>query len=133
IYTVNIPGCDHPGRVFVGQRREPFQVNLGKIFDLVNLVPVEAGAVPNLPGITQSKSNNTLANKNITTFALEVYSGCLKGSGNGTIGAWTTVGVPQARLLAAGANASNAMFQVGPVTGVSRLGMPLVNELIIGL
>ncbi|MGH8237904.1 MAG: DUF4331 family protein, partial [Steroidobacteraceae bacterium] len=34
IYTVNIPGCDKPARVFAGQRDEPFQINVGKIFDL---------------------------------------------------------------------------------------------------
>ena len=28
-----------PGRVFVGQRKEGFAVNLGRVFDLVNFVP----------------------------------------------------------------------------------------------
>ena len=36
IYSVNIPGCTQPGKMFVGQRKEPFAVNLGTIFDLVN-------------------------------------------------------------------------------------------------
>jgi hypothetical protein len=36
VYAVNIPGCAVPGRVFVGQRQDPFAVNLGTIFDLVN-------------------------------------------------------------------------------------------------
>ncbi|MDY6948820.1 MAG: DUF4331 family protein, partial [Pseudomonadota bacterium] len=62
IYEVTIPGCAKPGRVFVGQRNEPFQINVGKIFDLVNLVPVEAGAVPGLPGIEQSPANDVLSN-----------------------------------------------------------------------
>ena len=46
IYDIKIPGCGTPGRVFVGQRDEPFAVNLGKVFDLVNLVPVDGSAVP---------------------------------------------------------------------------------------
>ncbi len=29
VYTVNIPGCSTPGKVFVGQRKDPFAVNLG--------------------------------------------------------------------------------------------------------
>jgi hypothetical protein len=41
IYNVTIPGCTPPAgttaRVFVGQRAEGFAVNLGQIFDLVNL------------------------------------------------------------------------------------------------
>jgi Domain of unknown function (DUF4331) len=36
LYDVRIPGCAMPGRVFVGQRKDPFAVNLGTIFDLVN-------------------------------------------------------------------------------------------------
>jgi len=38
IYPISIPGCAATGgRVFVGQRRESFFVNLGDVFDLVNL------------------------------------------------------------------------------------------------
>jgi hypothetical protein len=36
VYNVNVPGCAMPGRLFVGQRQDPFAVNLGTIFDLVN-------------------------------------------------------------------------------------------------
>src|SRR5882672_3741863 len=46
IFTVNVPGCTMPGRVFVGQRKEGFAVNLGRVFDLVNLVPVEGDSRP---------------------------------------------------------------------------------------
>ena len=37
IYDVQIPGCTGNGRVFVGQRKDPFVVNLGETFDLVNI------------------------------------------------------------------------------------------------
>jgi hypothetical protein len=37
VYSVNIPGCSTPARVFVGQRKDPFVVNLGETFDLVNI------------------------------------------------------------------------------------------------
>ena len=36
IHDITIPDCE-PGRVFAGQRKEPFAVNLGEIFDLVNI------------------------------------------------------------------------------------------------
>mgnify|MGYP003641907340 FL=1 len=42
IYEVAVPGCATPGRLFVGQRREGFVVNLGEIFDQVNLNPLGA-------------------------------------------------------------------------------------------
>ena len=37
VYNVNIPGCSTPARMFVGQRKDPFVVNLGETFDLINI------------------------------------------------------------------------------------------------
>jgi hypothetical protein len=133
IHTVNIPGCQQPARVFAGQRDEPFQINVGKIFDLVNFVPVEAGAVPGLAGIEQSRENDELANKNITTFALEVHASCLTGSGNGVIGGWTTALTRQVQVLSRSSNTNIAAATGGAFVQVSRLGMPLVNEVVIGV
>ena len=48
IYNVNIPGCATPGKVFVGQRKDPFAVNLGVIFDLLN-VPARSTSRPPKP------------------------------------------------------------------------------------
>ena len=140
IYTVNIPGCNMPGRVFVGQRKEGFAVNLGRVFDLVNLIPVEGDSAPGAGdgqgfpgGITQSKANNQVDNANITTIALELHKNCLVGSGNGVIGGWTTASLRQARLLNPLPTFSRPDVEGGPWVQVSRLGMPLVNELVIGL
>lgn len=133
IYTINIPGCAQPGKVFVGQRDEPFQINIGKIFDLVNFVPVEAGAVPGLPGIEQNRENDELANKNVTTLALEIHASCLTGSGNGVIGGWTTAIAPQVQVLSSNVSSTQASVNGGALTQVSRLGNPLVNEVVIGL
>ena len=47
IHTITIPGCNTPGKVFVGQRMDGFVVNLGETFDLVNIkYPVEELAPP---------------------------------------------------------------------------------------
>lgn len=70
VYEINIPNCSMPGKVFVGQRKDPFVVNLGETFDLVNYVPIEAGAFPG--GIEQSSANDDLRNKNVNTIALEL-------------------------------------------------------------
>ena len=132
VYTVAIPGCAMPAKVFVGQRQDPFAVNLGTIFDLVN-APVSVitdraniGALP-----------NTIGDKNVTTLALEVHKDCLRSSptGDAVIGGWTTASLRQARLLnptpASGYQASEKPG--GAWVQVSRLGMPLVNEVVIGL
>jgi Domain of unknown function (DUF4331) len=140
MYNITIPGCSSPGRVFVGQRKEGFVVNLGETFDLVNNVPLEGdndpvygNGMPFPGGTVQSASNNVLANKNITTLALELPAACLTGSGNGVIGAWTTASTRQVRILNENASFAKPEVNGGAWTQVSRLGMPLVNELVIGI
>jgi len=126
ISDVTLPGCSTMGRVFVGQRKEAFAVNLGRIFDLVNLVPLEGS-------IEQSEANNELADKNVTSIALEVPIDCVTGSGNGVIGAWTTASLPQAQILDPTPTYEQPSLQGGAFVQVSRLSAPLVNEIVIGL
>jgi hypothetical protein len=140
IHTINLPGCAMPGKVFVGQRKEGFAVNLGPVFDLVNFVPVEGDSAPGAGdgggfpgGITQSRANNQVDDANVTTIALEVHKSCLTGSGNGVIGGWTSASLRQARLLNPLPTFARPEVEGGPWVQVSRLGMPLVNELVIGL
>ncbi len=133
IYTVNIPGCAMPAKVFVGQRQDPFAVNLGVIFDLVN-APV--GVITD-PTLINAAAANSIQNKNVTTLSLEVHKDCLRASATGddVIGGWTTASLRQARLMNP---APLSGHQTGEKPGgawvqVSRLGMPLVNEVVIGL
>ena len=124
-YNVTIPGCATPGRMFVGQREEPFVVAVGRIFDLINLDPLGA---PNA-------NRDDLAGKNITSLALEVPITCLTNGTDAVIGAWTTASLRQGRLLVPnpGNSNKNAQKTGGAWSQVSRLGMPLVNEVVIGV
>ena len=140
VYDFAIPGCDAMGKVFVGQRKDPFTVNLGKTFDLVNYVPVEGDSAPGAGdgggfpgGITQDTANDDLADKNVTAIAIEVPKACIVGDGNGSVGSWTTASLPQARILNPEASFAKTEVTGGALTQVSRLGSPLVNELVIGL
>ena len=139
IHEISVPGCSQTGRVFVGQRDESFVVNLGQIFDLINLVPVDAdvppsqGGLPGGIGIKQDKKNDIISDANITTFALELPAACLTGNGNGVIGGWTTASLRQARILNPTATFAKPDVNGGAYTQVSRLSTPLVNELVIGL
>ncbi|MGH6649086.1 DUF4331 domain-containing protein [Aquabacterium sp.] len=139
IYNITIPGCSTPGRVFVGQRKEAFSVNLGRIFDLVNapasVITNEANAKA-LNGTNDANEFGELSGKNVTSLAVEMPASCLTASGpDKVIGAWTTASLRQARLLdgkpKSGLQASEKAG--GAWTQVSRLGMPLVNEVVIGL
>ena len=123
-YNINIPGCSTAGRMFVGQRKDPFALALGQIFDLINLNPLGA----------TSGNKDYLAQKNVTSLVLELPTACIVGS-DPVIGGWTTASMRQGRLLSAnpGSGYSNVPKQGGAWVQVSRLGMPLVNEVVIGL
>src|SRR6185295_4468273 len=82
--------------------------NLGETFDLVNLNPVGAA----------NGARDSLADKNVTSLILEVPTSCLITSpASPVIGCWTTA----SRIVG------------GTPVQLSRLGMPLVNEVVIGL
>ena len=130
VYNVNVPGCSAPGKLFVGQRKEAFAVNLGTIFDLVN-APVSVITDPALI----NAAPNTIDDANVTTLALEVHKSCLTNGAEPVIGAWTTASLRQGRLLDPRPKAGHATTAIpgGAWAQVSRLGMPLVNEVVIGL
>ncbi|WP_372524975.1 DUF4331 domain-containing protein [Piscinibacter sp.] len=130
IYNVNIPGCAMPGKLFVGQRKDPFAVNLGTIFDLVN-APVSVITDPALINAVP----NTIDDANVTTLAMEVHKSCLTAGSDPVIGAWTTASLRQGSLLNPSPKSGYQTTAVvgGAWTQVSRLGMPLVNEVVIGL
>ena len=130
IYDVQIPGCTGNGRVFVGQRKDPFVVNLGETFDLVNIKYPATELNP----LAESAAMDRLADKNVTSFIVEVPAACLT-EGKGTIvGGWTTASVPASRVVSATPAAGlEATTQSGGLVQVSRLGAPLVNEVVIGL
>ena len=125
VYDVTIPGCPTPGRLFAGQRKESFQVNLGEIFDLVNT---------DLLGPPDAEASVT-AGKNITSIILEAPISCLTSGAGSIIGGWTTASLPRTRVLREGADATfdQPEENFGGFVQVSRLGNPLVNEVVIGM
>lgn len=127
VYDINIPGCDTPGRMFVGQRKDPFVVNVAEIFDLVNLDPLGA--------MDQGKEKDDLRSANVSAFVVEVPAKCVAFS-NKIIGGWTTAEMPRRRIgnkdfLAK--DKQNTNGAPDDYLQISRVGMPLVNELVIGL
>lgn len=136
IHNVTIPGCaagTNQARVFVGQRQEGFAVNLGTIFDLVN---APASAISNRSSANANAAAvNSIQDKNITSIALEIHKDCLAPSTEKVIGGWTTASLRQVQIGdGVPAQGHQTAEKVGGAwVQVSRLGMPLVNEVVIGL
>lgn len=130
IADVQIPGCDGFGRVFVGQRKDPFVVNLGETFDLINI----KYPVTELNPLAEFATTDSLADANVTSIILEVPIACLTEGKSPIIGGWTTASIPASRVVSMTPGAGlDPTMQTGGYVQVSRLGMPLVNEIVIGL
>lgn len=118
------------GRVWAGPRDDGFYVDLGRTFDLAGLCPAMA---PPSPPCT---ARNNLAGFNVHAIALEIP---LAKANNGPV----TPGPSDAQTLGVWASASRRKVQIlradgkhdafGPWVQVSRVGLPLINEVVIGL
>ena len=129
------------GQVFAGQRAEGFFVDLGAIFDLAILRPFEQDhltfGLANTGLGAMAAGVNSTKGVNVHSIALQVpMSDLAKGgstpksasSSSSVIGVWTTASRQKARILEASEGTS---LQSGPWVQVSRLGNPLVNEVVV--
>ena len=118
--------------VFAGQRAEAFYVDLGSIFDLGDLRPFEnLHAQYGLNAFSGPAAGvNATNHLNVHSIAIQVPISAVTISGHPTIGVWTTASRQRVTLWDAdqGENVS-----AGPFRQVSRLGNPLINEVIIPL
>ncbi|TSC72282.1 MAG: hypothetical protein G01um101438_600 [Parcubacteria group bacterium Gr01-1014_38] len=108
-------------KVFAGQRDDPFFVDLGGAFDLLT--------IRNPPG-DEGGGVDGLAGYGVLTLALQVpIEQLLADDQHPTIGVWTTSSRPSQRVL----RTDGSQEHDGPWVQVSRLGSPLVNEVVIPL
>lgn len=120
-------------QVFAGQRREGFYVDLGSVFDLADLRPFQ-----NLHLIPTDPAQGVDATKavNVHTIAIQVPITQLTRDGSrpsdpldpkAVIGVWGSASRRKSRVR----NEEGEDAEAGPWVQVSRLGNPLVNEVII--
>ncbi len=120
------------GWVFAGQRREGFYVDLGSIFDLGVLRPFQNDHLIPLPAVGGVDSTKQL---NVHSIAIQIPKTHLTRHGDlpsdpaaadSVIGVYTTASRRKSTILEGGRSTD-----VGPWVQVSRLGMPLINEVVI--
>ncbi|MBA2705145.1 MAG: DUF4331 domain-containing protein [Blastocatellia bacterium] len=122
------------GKVFAGQRDEGFYVDIGGVFDTLKLKSIgSTGGVDSTAGF------------NVNTIAIEVPIESLTRTGavpsgptasDAVVGVWATASRRTTTVIRPGIGRRQAVdptLSVGPFKQVSRLGEPLVNEVIIPL
>jgi Domain of unknown function (DUF4331) len=131
--TAAVTPTTEGGQVFAGQRAEGFYVDLGAIFDLGDLRPFQSlnafNKMPAAPGINATNA------KNIHSIVLQVPKSQLSANHTdptnprATIGVWASASRQQTRLY--NTPEPGEVLNIGPFVQVSRLGNPLVNEVLI--
>ena len=82
---------------------------------------------PALRGDFGEAGDDTLDGFNVNTMVLQVPKGQLRGPDDGVIGVWTTASRPSIRIQ----GCDGSVEWKGTPVQVSRLGMPLVNEVVV--
>jgi len=115
-------------KAFAGPRDDPFFVDLGSIFDLAGLRPFNpAHLIP----LAMEAGKDGVKNYNTHTIAIQVPKTDLlrAPAADGTIGIYASASRPKIRIL----RGDGTFDSQGPMVQVSRLGNPLVNEVLIPL
>ena len=108
-----------PVTVFAGQRDDPFFADLGGIFDLLN--------IPSFG----SPGQDYLAGLNVHSIVLRVPKAMIHGpnANDPVVGIWASASRHKTTVL----HSNGTKDEDGPWVQVSRLGNPLVNEVITDL
>jgi Domain of unknown function (DUF4331) len=113
------------GKVFAGQREDPFFASLGRIFDTVNLTGAglgnEGGGVDDLAGYAIHSIVLQVPESEVTVDGKPVAD---EKAANAVVGVWAST---ERQTISPDGSGSGGYQQV------SRLGNPLVNEVIIPL
>jgi Domain of unknown function (DUF4331) len=122
VYNLN-----NGGKVFSGQRDEYFYIDVGGVFDALNLRSIGASG-----GVDTTKGYN------VSAIAIEVpiqeltRTRAIPASSIATdavVGVWATASRRSTQVI----NADGSRVKEGPWRQISRLGNPLVNEVVIPL
>jgi hypothetical protein len=120
------------GKVFAGPRDDPFFVDLGSIFDLGGLRPfsefhlLKQGAEPGVDGVNRYNTHSIAIQVPIAQLTRNGQMPKGADDPNAVIGIYTSASRQTTRVIR-----GRSVVGSGPFVQVSRLGNPLINEVVI--
>ena len=136
VHTLSHPTTGQTVKVFAGQRADAFFVDLGSVFDLGTLRPFQGAHVLSVPGVDDN-GVDSLKQANVHAIVIQVPIAMLTSDGsvpsdvmspNATIGVYASASRQRGSTIRNGRRTA-----MGPWEQVSRLGNPLINEVIVPL
>ncbi|MEO6325871.1 MAG: DUF4331 domain-containing protein [Thermoanaerobaculia bacterium] len=125
-------------RAFTGPRQDPFFVDLGMVFDAINLNTATGAGRPGVGVGNMGGGKDTLYAYTVLSTTIQVPIAELTSTGTqitdvlnpaAIISAWASISAPATETV----NANGSVTASGAFQQISRLGNPLVNELLIGV
>jgi Domain of unknown function (DUF4331) len=114
LFDAGVISAHHGIKSWVGQSDDPFFLDL-RVFDLL------------YGGNLSEAGDDTLPGFNVNTFAIQVPKGQVRGPHGPVLGVWSTASRPSMRVE----KSNGTQTFSGHYVQVSRLGMPLVNEVVV--
>jgi hypothetical protein len=114
-------------KVFAGQRDDPFYVDLGSIFDLAGLRPFNPFHL--IPIVPPTAGRDALKNYNTHSIEIQVPIAQVAKDPNKNIGIYASASRQKETVL----RNDGTKDAHGPWVQISRLGNPLINEVVIPL
>jgi hypothetical protein len=114
LFDAGVKSAGNGRSSWVGQSDDAFFLDL-RVFDLL------------YGGDFGEAGDDTLDGFNVNTMVLQVPKSQLRGPDDGVIGVWTTASRPSIRIQ----GSDGSLQWKGDNVQVSRLGMPLVNEVVV--
>jgi Domain of unknown function (DUF4331) len=120
-------------RLFAGQRDDAFFVDLGSIFDVAGLRPfnslhaIPLADEPGVDGVSGFNTNSIAIRVPLRQLTADHAAPTGPNDPDAVLGVWSSASRQKNRVL----NANGTMSSTGPWQQVSRLGNPLINEVII--
>ena len=114
LFAAGVDSVRHGVKSWVGQSDDPFFLDL-RVFDLLYGANLTEAGDDTLPGF------------NVNTFAIQVPKRLLRGPHGPVLGIWGTASRPSMRVM----HSDGTQTYSGRNVQVSRLGMPLVNEVVV--
>src|SRR3954449_11133187 len=124
--TAAVTALPGGGKVFAGQRDDPFFVDLGSIFDLAGLRPFNPF---HLIPLAAGPGRDAVKEHNVHSIEIQDRRSRLVSFSSPTIGVYASASRQKVRILGDNGTSRGA----GPWVQVSRLGNPLINEVVIPL
>ncbi len=122
--TASISNLPNGIKSFAGPRDDPFFADLGSIFDLGALRPFNEAHLAKLP---KEPGRDYLAGFNVSSIVLQVPNASLI-KGDPVIGTWASTWRRSTRVIG---GPNGVLKSTGAWVQVARLGMPLVNEVVV--